>query len=173
MKDPFLYSFIFPSNFVSLNKIDFNNPVLWILNNHHVPPHIGFSFQNKYLSLKAYGKDVDKPVVDLINKCNYKKIPIILVELKLEISSEKVYQFYNKYNFAGDKSSTCITPILEILSFSNTSLILPELLQILFNQKKISSVSCINQADSKIGIRKYNRNEVLKINDSIKNVKGR
>ena len=35
----------FPQNLKDVKNINFNNPVLWILNNHLIPPHIGFSFE--------------------------------------------------------------------------------------------------------------------------------
>ena len=118
MKEVSGYSFVFPHNFKDIKNINFNNPVLWILNIHLIPPHIGFSFQNKYYSLKAYGKDENVLVDNLIKRLNHKKIPIVFMELDLTIKKDGLLNAFNKYEYAGDLSSTCITPILQLFNLS-------------------------------------------------------
>ena len=57
MKEVSSYSFLFPQKFKKdVKNINFNNPVLWILNNHLIPPHIGFSFEKNITASKHMAK---------------------------------------------------------------------------------------------------------------------
>ena len=171
MKEVSSYSFVFPQNFKDVKNINFNNPVLWILNNHLIPPHIGFSFEKKYYSLKAYGKDENVLVDNLINRFNHKKIPIVFMELDFPIKKDSLLDAFNKYDYAGDLSSTCITPILQIFKLSKPTIILPQLLDFLFNNNYVKTNAFINQKSNIVGVRKYSREEIVSINQEMKNAR--
>ena len=171
MKEVSSYSFVFSQNFKEFKNINFNNPVLWILNNHLIPPHIGFSMEKKYHSLKAYGKDENVLVDNLIKRFNHKKIPIVFIELDFHLKMEDFINTFNRYDYAGDLSSTCITPILQIFKLPKSTFILPQLLDFLYDNNFVKTRAYINQKSNIIGIRNYSREEIVSINQEMKNAR--
>ena len=171
MKEVLSYSFLFPQNFKDVKNINFNNPVLWILNNHLIPPHVGFSFEKKYYSLKAYGKDENVLVDNFLKRFNHKKIPIVFMEVDFNLKMDHLINVFNRYEYAGDLSSTCITPILQLFNLTKPTIILPELLNVLHNNNYVKISAIINQKSNIVGIKKYSREEILLINKKMKNAR--
>lgn len=83
-----------------------------------IPPHLGLVVDEKYYSITIkeveLGLNVNK-MVDLIKR---KKIPTIIIEV--DDKAKNVSKFYSKYNSLKEESITCLTPIKEYFSVSNS-----------------------------------------------------
>ena len=77
---------------------------------------------------------------------------------------DDVINVFNRYKYAGDLSSTCITPILQLFNLTKPTIILPELLNVLHNNNYVKISAIINQKSNIVGIKKYSREEILLIN---------
>ena len=65
---------------------------------------------------------------------------------------------------------TCLTPILKTLNLEGKNLLLPDLLNLLREKKKIINVACFNQQSNKVGIVKYSKEDIIKRIYDIKNI---
>lgn len=134
----FSYQFTHIGDF---NQVDFNKPVIWVLNATKTPPHIGLSIENKYFSLKANGKDESIDIKNIIDLVDRKQIPTLFIELDLHLSLNEVEKSYQKFNKAGENQSTCLSPISQLVDASSARQ-LSELLQQI--DGKITRVAGLN-----------------------------
>ena len=133
---------------------------------------MAFLLKKKYYSLKAYGKDENVFVDNLLKRFNHKNIPIVFIEVDFNLKMDDVINVFNRYKYAGDLSSTCITPILQLFNLTKPTIILPELLNVLHNNNYVKISAIINQKSNIVGIKKYSREEILLINQKMKMLEG-
>jgi len=109
-------SYIFQS-IIRDQKVSFTNKLfLWIWHADKIPPHIGVSLDDKYFSLKVSGKDNGLECSKTLNLALSKGIPLLLVELKSNLSINEISFEFDKYPQAKVGKTTCLTPICTILN---------------------------------------------------------
>lgn len=115
-----MYSFTF-EHIASIREIDFSQNLIWVLHADKTPPHIGFSADQLFYSLKANGKDEAIPVRKMTELINRKKIPTLLIQLKSRLESEIVNTVFSTYQTAEFGKTTCLTPITQLLQQSEVN----------------------------------------------------
>lgn len=114
LKEQLMYSYTF-KHIGNLSEIDFSNSVIWVLHADKIPPHIGFSSENIFYSLKVSGKDEQLNVQHVLDLIHRKKIPSLFIQLKTVVPLTEVKHTYNQYERAVYGSVTCLTPIREFV----------------------------------------------------------
>lgn len=113
-----MYSYTF-KHIGNPSEIDFSTNVIWVFHADKIPPHIGFSSENRFYSLKVSGKDEQLNVQQVLELIHRKKIPSLFIQLKTAISLQEVEKAYQKYQRAVYGSITCLTPIRELVQQTN------------------------------------------------------
>ena len=165
-----MYSYLFDNSFCKIEDVNFKQSVLWVINNDKKPPHIGFSLNNKYFSLKANGLDLGLETNSVLNFLNNKNTPFILVQLVDHTNKRDLFSVFESFKLNGSIDQTCLTPVLKILNLEDESLLLPDLLSLLREKNKIRNVACFNQQDNQVGIVKYSKEDIIKRIYDIKNI---
>lgn len=98
------------------SEIDFSRNVIWVLHADKAPPHIGFSSENTFFSLKVSGKDEGLNTDNVLELIQRKKIPTLLIQLTEIRSSEDVKSEYDLFERAVFGSITCLNPIRNLLN---------------------------------------------------------
>lgn len=109
-----MYSYTF-KHIGNPSEIDFSTSVIWVFHADKIPPHIGFSSENRFYSLKVSGKDEQLSVQHVLELIHRKKIPALFIQLKSFISLAEAEHAYRQYERAVYGSVTCLTPIREML----------------------------------------------------------
>lgn len=109
-----MYSFSF-NHIADASEIDFSKSVIWVFYADKTPPHIGFSVQNTFFSLKVSGKDEQLNAQNVLELINRKKIPALFIQLSSEITLSETENTYQDYECAVVGISTCLTPIKNLL----------------------------------------------------------
>ena len=136
LKSEFRFSKIIDSAAASL---DTDKVQLWVWHADKIPPHIGFSVNSNYFSLKANGRDVNVPVDSIIELIDKKKIPTLAIQLYINIANDVVETEFLKYTKTIPQQITCLEPIKEILGSTRASQ-LSELLAILSDRNQLQQV---------------------------------
>ena len=165
-----MYSYLFNNSFCKIEDVNFKHSVLWVINNDKKPPHIGFSNNNKYFSLKANGLDLGLDTKSVLSFLNNKKTPFILVQLLHDINKSNLFSIFESFKLNEGINHTCLTPILKTLNLEHQSLLLPDLLSLLRENNKIKNVACFNQQGNQVGIVKYSKEDIIKRIYEIKNI---
>lgn len=144
--------------------------LLWILYADKIPPHIGFSSNGKYYSLKVNGKDTAQDVEHLLSVINGKKIKTLVYQIHtdFEISIGKVFE---KYDRAVSGKTTCLEPVKRYLSLEAETI--HDLLFELDKRSLILSVTGIHIDSSFNGIPYYETKDIHEYLNSLKNVRGK
>lgn len=156
----------------SLDSLDLNRTLLWILHADKIPPHIGISSSRAYFSLKVKGKDEELPVDKLLLLIENKKITTVTIELALDIELEVLKAKFNQFTKAEDLNATCLTPIKELLTPKSKVSRLKDLLETLNNTGKIACVYGLNLNSQFKGIPYYTIEEIKKRLELLKNAQG-
>ena len=141
------------------SNLDIENFILWVWHADKVPPHIGISYQSKYMSLKATGKDEQIEVDGVVSLLAKKNISTLGFELSIKSSIEKIEKVYSKYSTTVPNDVTCLHPIKEVLGILEVSK-LKELLSVLNDNGSIRKVIGFNIDDSFEGIVDYNIDDI-------------
>jgi hypothetical protein len=144
---------------------------LWIWHADKIPPHIGCSINGVYFSLKVNGKDDKKDSDNALFVIHQKKIATVFVKLKTQINSENVQTIFNGYEKAGRNGQTCLAPITEILSCSDSISQLATLLKFLESKQQIESVFGLNLTKDYTGIPAYTKIDIDNRLRTLENVK--
>ena len=91
------------------------NSFIWVFNADKRPPHIGFSSDLSFYSLKVNSIDDDislSRVFDLITK---KEIPTLVFGIKQFVSVEELNSEYKKYADGINEGESCLFPINHLL----------------------------------------------------------
>lgn len=152
------------------NTFPAQSELLWILYADKVPPHIGFSSNGKYYSLKVNGKDAAQDVEHLLSLINGKKIKTLVYQVRTdsEISLGNVFE---KYDRAVSGKTTCLEPVKGYLSLEAETI--HDLLIELQKRNLILSVTGLHLDTSFNGIPHYTTKDIHEYLNSLKNVRGK
>lgn len=115
---------------------------IWIWNADKIPPHIGFSVGEHYMSL-TYKKVESALVQSMVRKIKRTKIPVVFVELNDEYSVDEMKQVMSGFDKASLKA-TCLAPVKRLLKGDSTINKLADLLHYLSNDKRIEAFYGVN-----------------------------
>lgn len=113
------YTFEFLENMDELNPM---GTILWILNPHKKPPHLGISSHGKYFSLKFNGKDEHVNVLEFFKFTSTRNIPLIAIKLKQEVTLTQLTSAFQQFSKANSLSNSCLKPILMTLKINKGSI---------------------------------------------------
>jgi hypothetical protein len=155
-----MFDFIFKDlDFTS--RIDsFSGIHLWIIHADKIPPHIGFSIDNHYFSLKANGKDNGISTVSILQIIQKKKIGTVFVKLNFALTFEEIKSAFDEFESAKGLNSSCLVPIRNVLKAPNSISKLSELLYFLETQNMIYSVFGLHLNNDYKGIKSYTTTEI-------------
>lgn len=139
-----------------VSEIDFSKNVIWVLHADKIPPHIGFSANNTFFSLKVSGKDENLNVQNVLGLIHRKKIPTLFIELNSAVSLQNIINRYSEYERATDVS-TCLTPI-KILLDEPQSVQLSDLLNRIEN--RIRRIAGIYLPENYTALPSYSTDEI-------------
>ncbi len=111
-------SFYF-QNIKPASEINFSATIIWIFNADKIPPHIGFSTNGKYFSLKVSGKDENIDTNTIFELISRKRIPTIFIQLNQTITIEALSEAYSQFDKAIAGKTTCLTPIKNLVHSPN------------------------------------------------------
>ena len=133
--------------------------VIWIWNADKIPPHIGISIGKDYYSL-TYRKSEHLLTASMLKKAKRSAIPLVLVEVPIEVIQHDAAMVFSKYDRAVD-GITCLKPIREAMGLDEVSQ-LANLLTYLETENLILRVSGLNLPENYTGIPDYSMEEILK-----------
>jgi hypothetical protein len=154
--------FEFKNISISLETFDVNRTLLWILHADKIPPHIGISSYGSYFSLKVNGKDEDLPVKKLLALIQNKKMSVVIIQLLNTLSLDDLKEKFNNFQKAEDLTTTCLTPIKELLTYETNVLKLKDLLETLHENGEIKEVFGLNLKKTFKGIPFYTTEQIQK-----------
>jgi hypothetical protein len=155
-----MFDFIFKDiDFTS--RIDsFSGINLWVIHADKIPPHIGFSIDNHYFSLKANGKDNGISTDSILQIIQKKKIGTVFVKLNFALTFEEIKSAFDEFESAKGLNSSCLVPIRNVLKAPNSISKLSELLYFLESQNMIYSVFGLHLNNDYKGIKSYTTTEI-------------
>jgi hypothetical protein len=133
---------------------------LWIIHADKIPPHIGFSIDNHYFSLKANGKDNGISTDSILQIIQKKKIATVFVKLNGKLTFQETKLAFDKFDCAKALNSSCLVPIRNVLNAPNSISKLSELLFYLETQNMIYSVFGLHLGNDYKGIKSYTTTEI-------------
>ncbi len=128
----------FKSAFLEIGSV-----YLWIFNPTKFPPHIGISTEQKYYSLKMNGKDEAIDTSTLFDFCEREAKKLIVQEVKISISEEKIANAFAKFQNVIPGENSCLAPINQLFNLPKST-ILKDLLDNLDNNKRLNRVFQLN-----------------------------
>ena len=140
-------------------SIETGSECLWILHADKIPPHIGISKGASYFSLKVDGKDEALELTVLKKLIAAKKIPTLVVSLKVGLDEHKIAKQFGLYTTASANKCTCLTPIKSVLNELEVSK-LNQLLAALNSTGKIQSVHGLYLPQDYQGIPEYTEQDI-------------
>jgi hypothetical protein len=155
-----MFDFIFKDlDFTS--RIDSSSGInLWVIHADKIPPHIGFSIDNQYFSLKANGKDNGISTDSILQIIQKKKIGTVFVKLNFALTFEEIKSAFDEFESAKGLNSSCLVPIRNVLKAPNSISKLSELLYFLESQNMIYSVFGLHLNNDYKGIKSYTTTEI-------------
>ena len=151
-------SFTFKSILHDSNPLIESATFLWIWHADKIPPHIGISTQGHYYSLKVSGKDEKLNVQKVFSNAKYRKIPLILVELKQSLPVELLQDVFSNFDFAEVDKATCLSPLVTILNKNAQQL--SDLLFLLENESAINQFHGCNLPEGYSALQEYSSTEI-------------
>lgn len=145
----------------SVESLDTQLPSLWVFHADKIPPHIGFSVNGSYFSLKAKGVDFALDVSSVVALIQRKEITTLCFQLRDSISKDSTEQIFSRYRQTIPGQITCLQPIKEVLDLPE-SRILVELLRDLDEHKRIQKTIGFFIPDDFQGIKIYNEAAIHK-----------
>lgn len=151
-----MYSYTF-KHIDTLSAIDFSNSVIWVFHADQIPPHIGFSSENKFYSLKVSGKDEQLDVQHVLELIHRKNIPSLFIRLQSFIPLTEVENVYKHVERAVYGSVTCLTPIKELLQQPDVQQLSELLYQI---DQEIQTTAGVNLPENYTALPVYSIDEI-------------
>lgn len=133
---------------------------IWIWNADKVPPHIGISIGKDYYSL-TYRKSEHLLTTSMLKKARRSAIPLVLVEIPMEVIQKNAATTFSKYDRAVD-GITCLQPIRELMGLEEKVNQLASLLTYLVSKNLLLHVNGLNLPENYTGIPDYSMEEILK-----------
>lgn len=162
-----MYNININSNVSSFN-LNKETSYLCIVNLTAVPPHISFICNGLYFSYSVYGIKLATDAQSRMDVFVKRKIPTVLVDLKLKFTVDEVYHEFNK-NEELNTQDSCLNPILNLfekagLKINSRPFYLFDLLEWLENSHLINSIFSIGCNDlangGTISLSKYSQKEI-------------
>jgi hypothetical protein len=155
-----MFDYIFKDVDFSPRIDSFSGIHLWIIHADKTPPHIGFSIDNHYFSLKANGKDNGISIDSILQIIQKKKIGTVLVKLNCDLTFQETKLAFDAFDSAKGLNSSCLVPIRNVLKAPNSISKLSELLHFLETQNMIYSVFGLHLSNDYKGIKSYTTTEI-------------
>lgn len=155
-----MFDFVFKDLDFSPRIDSFSGIHLWVIHADKTPPHIGFSIDNHYFSLKANGKDNGISTDSILQIIQKKKIGTVLVKLNSDTTFQETKLAFEKFDSAKGLNSSCLVPIRNVLKAPNSISKLSELLFFLETQHMIYSVFGLHLSNDYKGIKSYSTIEI-------------
>jgi uncharacterized protein YfaS (alpha-2-macroglobulin family) len=152
------------------SEIDFSKSVIWVMYADKIPPHIGFSSNNSFFSLKVSGKDEGLNANNVLELIQRKRIPTLLIQLMDFYSLEDVKSEYDSFKSAVFGSITCLNPIRNILNQPEATQLSDLLNRIEDNIQRIGS---LNLSDNYKALPSYSPKEIHSYIKQLSNHVGR
>ncbi|MFO0494985.1 MAG: hypothetical protein ACK50Y_05595 [Flavobacteriia bacterium] len=147
-------------NIDDLNSEDLaKGSYLWIWYADKIPPHIGFSIDGNYYSLKYNGKDFGLKYDKALHVIHSRRIPSLFIKINGLISKQDVIERYGAYSSAKVEKATCLTPLNFLFGFPDCAQ-LSELLGCLQGENLIQQVAGMYLPLDYKGIPKYGIDEI-------------
>ena len=147
----------------SVSEFPDHKRLLYIFHANKIPPHIGWSENNTFYSLKATGLDIGLDT----NKINHivlkKKIPTLIVEIVDFVQNEhNTKNIFRSYGEGLDKGKTCLNPIDEVLFNQVKHDKIGDLLETLLDMRMNLVFYGVNLPQSFQGILEYSKDDIEK-----------
>jgi hypothetical protein len=155
-----MFDYIFKDVDFSPRIDSFSGIHLWIIHTDKTPPHIGFSIDNHYFSLKANGKDNGISIDSILQIIQKKKIATVFVKLNCDVTFQETKLAFDAFDIAKGLNSSCLVPIRNVLKAPNSISKLSELLHFLETQNMIYSVFGLHLSNDYKGIKSYTTTEI-------------
>lgn len=155
-----MFDFIFKNLDFTSRTDSFSGIHLWIIHADKIPPHIGFSIDNHYFSLKANGKDNGISTESILQIIQKKKIGTVFIKLNGDLTFQETKLAFDKFDSAKGLNSSCLVPIRNVLKAPNSISKLSELLFFLETQNMIYSVFGLHLSNDYKGIKSYTTTEI-------------
>lgn len=134
--------------------------LIWIWNADKIPPHIGISIGKDYYSL-TYRKSEHLLTASMLKKAKRSAIPLILVEIPMEVIKKDAAITFSKYDRAVD-GITCLQPIREVMDLDRDISQLANLLTYLKSNNLMVQVNGLNLPGNYCGIAEYSMEDILR-----------
>jgi hypothetical protein len=155
-----MFDYIFKDVDFSPRIDSFSGIHLWIIHADKTPPHIGFSIDNHYFSLKANGKDNGISTDSILQIIQKKKIGTVFVKLNCDLIFQEKKLAFDAFDSAKGLNSSCLVPIRNVLKAPNSISKLSELLYFLETQNMIYSIFGLHLSNDYKGIKSYTTTEI-------------
>lgn len=134
---------------------------LWIWNADKIPPHIGISVGKDYFSL-TYKEVERKQTTSMVAKAKRSQIPLLLVRLTQNLTSEAVQAEFSNYKKAEVGGPTCLFPIRELVGAQESVQQLAQLLDFLSTQQGELEVFGVHLKQDFRGLTPYSVDQIMK-----------
>lgn len=134
---------------------------LWIWNADKIPPHIGISVGKDYFSL-TYKEVERKQTTSMVAKAKRSQIPLLLVRLTQNLTSEAVQSEFANYIKAEVGGPTCLFPIRELVGAPESVQQLAQLLDFLSTQQGELEVFGVHLKQDFRGLTPYSVDQIMK-----------
>lgn len=147
------------------NSTDFpeQKGLLYIFHANKIPPHIGWSENNKFYSIKAKGADLGLDTFKINHIILKKSIPSLIVVIENILTDLKsTNQIFSNYGKGIQMGKTCLNPIDEVLFSQIKHDKVGDLLQTLVQEGMNLTFYGVNLPESFEGIYNYSKNDIEK-----------
>jgi hypothetical protein len=137
--------------------------LLYIFHANKIPPHIGWSLNNKFYSLKAKGVDLGLDTLKINHIILKKQIPTLIIAIDdIAVDENLINKVFSSYGEGLQIGKTCLNPIDEVFFNEVKHEKIGDLLQTLIENKMNLTFYGLNLPDSFQGIFNYSKNEIEK-----------
>lgn len=105
----------------ALNEWDKQKCYLWVWHADKVPPHLGISFEGRYFSLKANGKDQGLKIKAVLSVLNKKRIKTVCFELDANVTLKDLEVEFSNFTITIPNETSCLVPIQNLLCIKAAS----------------------------------------------------
>lgn len=134
---------------------------LWLWNADKIPPHIGISEDDRYYSLTYKDCEVAESATGKKMQADRAGVPLVLVKLSDSIQFGNFDAVFARYTSAIADKTTCLKPVLEVLSANEDVAQLSQLLKLLEKEKNLKEVFALHLTPDYSGIAAYSVSDIL------------
>ncbi|MGB0933632.1 MAG: hypothetical protein ACPGU5_05080 [Lishizhenia sp.] len=162
------YSYTF-KNIQDIAHISSQETLIWILHADKIPPHIGISVDGYFFSLKTEGKDENIPFSLLVSFLRRREITAVAISLNQSLDLKDTQCLFEKLDKI-PQSESCLSPILTLLSKSDSIPTVSELLKELEQEQQIKAIFGLNLGSEFKGLRAYSDKDIQERINKLRNV---